>query len=466
MRFSARDPGIGFVGNNLLLPKKHVNVDAIKSVLTFVVGDEEKIVDVDGEVLGTRARTIEVWDENSHHLIVPREFLTEKQLREFGFPIVDERPTTFPYVDIGCTATPKPDQIEPLRVLLESNSGTLNLRCGGGKSVIALMVIDKLHGPGLIVVNTTALLEQWVKEIRAHTNVQDPGIIQGTTSNWKGKPIVVAMLHTLSSHPEYKEPGFRKNFAVAFYDEGHHMSAPAFVRCADVCEGRRFSLTATAERTDGLEMIYQAHLGRVVYRDLTQDLVPETTFHALKWVMPEDDMPLIVDTSGEVNVSKVRSYLGQLRWRNNFILDMLQKDLDDGRTILALSHSVAHVNELLRTAPWKKAGKIHGGTKQSERMSNLRDCNPLFGTAQLAREGLDKPSLDTLYILTPFANSNDLQQSWGRIQREYKNKKTPLVRVFEDPNIDVCLGACRRLRTFLKALRYPWTRTSEEVDVG
>jgi len=465
MRFNARDPGIGYVGNNLLLPRQHVNVDAIKSVLTFVVGEEE-VFDEDGELLGTQMKTIEVWDENAHHLIVPREFLTQEQLAEFDFEVVDERPSSFPYVDVACTASPKPHQVAPLDALLKAPSGTLNLRCGGGKSVIALMVIDQLHGPGLIVVNSTALLEQWVKEIKLHTNVQEPGIIQGQTSNWRGKAIVVAMLHTLASRDEYRTKEFGRYFACAFYDEGHHMSAPMFVRAADACLGRRYSLTATAERTDGLEMIYQAHLGKVIYRDLVQDLIPHTTFHALYWHVPAKEEPRIRDKSGEVNMSKVRTYLGKQRWRNDLVLDMLQKDLDEGRTVLALTHSVDHVDELLSLAPWTDAGKIYGKTKQAERMGLLANSNPLFGTAQLAREGLDKPSLDTLYVLTPFANANDLQQMWGRIQRDHKDKKAPLVRVFEDPNIDVCLKACRRLRKFLKALRYPWQRERQEVDLG
>jgi superfamily II DNA or RNA helicase len=466
MRFNARDPGIGFVGNNLLLPKQHVNVDAIKNVLTFVVGEEDIVDETDGEVLGTQTRTLEVWDETSHHLIVPREFLTPQQLAEFEFPVVDERPTSFPYVDVGCTATPKPDQIEPMRVLLEARSGTLNIKCGGGKSVIALMVIGELHGPGLIVVNTTALLEQWVKEIRTHTNVQNPGIIQGQTSNWRGKPIVVAMVHTLSNRPEYLTREFGSYFAATFYDEGHHMSAPVFVRSADACLGRRYSLTATPQRTDGLEMIYQAHLGRVIYRDLEQELIPNTIFHALYWEMPDKDMDKIEDSSGEVNMSRVRTYLGQLRWRNDIILDMLEEDLKDGRTILALSHSVAQVETLADLAPWREAGMIYGKTAQAERMDLLANSNPLFGTAQLAREGLDKPPLDTLYVLTPFANSNDLQQMWGRIQREYDGKRPPLVRVFEDANIDACLKACRRLRKFLTGLKYPKRRLRQEVDLG
>jgi superfamily II DNA or RNA helicase len=91
-------------------------------------------------------------------------------------------------------------------------------------------------------------------------------------------------------------------------------------------------------------------------------------------------------------------------------------------------------------------------------MAILRNGNPIFGTFQLAREGLNKPSLDTLYVVTPFSNSNDLQQSWGRIQRQFEGKKQPLVRVFEDTAFNCCTKSCTNLRRVLRGFNYPFTR--------
>ena len=97
-------------------------------------------------------------------------------------------------------------------------------------------------------------------------------------------------------------------------------------------------------------------------------------------------------------------------------------------------------------------------------MDILRDSNPVFGTFQLAREGLNKPSLDTLYVTTPFSNPNDLQQAWGRIQRQFAGKKTPLVRVYEDKALNCCVKSCRSLKRHLRQLDYPVSRTKVEVN--
>jgi superfamily II DNA or RNA helicase len=96
-------------------------------------------------------------------------------------------------------------------------------------------------------------------------------------------------------------------------------------------------------------------------------------------------------------------------------------------------------------------------------MDLLKYGNPIFATFQLAREGLDKPKLDTLYICTLFGNPNDLQQSWGRIQREYAGKKQPVVRVFVDSGISTCAKQGRDLKRFLRAMKYPFD--VQEVEV-
>ena len=132
-------------------------------------------------------------------------------------------------------------------------------------------------------------------------------------------------------------------------------------------------------------------------------------FHELKWEFEDRNKPLIVDSNLEVSLPRVRTYLGRLDWRNQLIYNDLLFDLADGRSILVLSHSVDHVNRLAELVG-ERGGVITGATPQGDRMDILHGRNPVMGTFQLAREGLNKPSLDTLYVTTPFSNPNDLQQ--------------------------------------------------------
>lgn len=465
--FPRLDPDIGYVSSNLILPKSKINQVVIKAALTYPYGEVEVIDPDTNQLLRMEQGSLKLWDETEHHLVVPREFIPADRRPEFSFDFVElGRPECFPLetVDIEDRIQLRDDeQVQALDALRSHHSGTLNLACGKGKTVLALKLAAILKVPTLIVVNTSALIEQWLKAINQHLGVRSVGWIQGDRADWHGHPIVLAMVHTLSLRRNRWPAEFRWRFGLVIYDEGHHMSAPVFVQSADLIHGQRFSLTATPDRTDGLESIYQNHLGEVIHRNLRQDLIPRTDFHVLKWTMPDEDLPLVTDVTGSVHISKLRTYLGTLAWRNQIIYDCLLSDLEEGRNVLVLSHSVDHLETMYAQFSPMGAGLIIGNTPQGERMPTLAGCNPVFGTFQLAREGLDKPSLDTLYVTTPFSNSNDMQQSWGRIQRQFDGKMEPLVRVFEDTAFPRCERAGRQLRKYLKERDYPYRRVVTEI---
>ena len=454
-RFHNLSPDKAYVSNNLILPRRLIAEAPVKRALELVYGETD-VIDELGNHMGTRPNILRLWDENDHHLVVPREFIPRTDWCRFKFDFVEIGPKSFPKVKFkDCIQLRDSEQEEALESMLSNHSGTLNLSCGLGKTVIALKLAARLCVPTIVVVNSTALLEQWRDEVRKHLRVADVGVVQGDTAQWEDRPIVLAMVHTLAGRRESWCRKFRRRFGLVIYDEGHHMSAPVFVKSADLFYGRRYSLTATADRLDGMERVYQFHLGPVIHTNLTQQLIPKTVFHRLKWEMPIRDKHLVTDVSGEVNLSKIRVYLGSLEWRNKIICKDLIEDLTEGRQILVLTHAVKHARALNDYFSAVGSGLVIGAVDQGDRMTILHGCNPVFGTFQLAREGLNKPSLDTLYVLTPFASKNDRQQAWGRIQRKHEGKKSPLVRVYEDTAFDGALRSCQALRRDLRWRGYP-----------
>jgi len=776
-RYLVKDPDKAYISNNLWLPKKSINQSVVKAALTFSLNDEEVVVDeLTGEAIGTKTKTLRLWDETERHIITPKEFISPSNYPNFPCEFEQIPPPDFEQVRIDDRIELRnEEQQRAYEALLQDGNGTLHVSCGKGKTVIALKVAATLKVPTIVIVNSTALLEQWKEEITKHLGVQSIGVLQGQLQDWKGRPIVLSMVHTLSNRRKMWSSDFKRYFGLAIYDECftsdtliddtpiqkirvgdtvssyseadeslcrkkvlrvfkkkpfkliriqaegknvictpnhpfltekgwanaenltcgsvvlcaikhrsfigkegrrdpskshslclqrvrnsnskngkswvrasekgrsvllptmrstsptsgeikedvrnkskirlrenekeqpdekkrsareneiytkgdgveapcsrrerknspggstafslrpglahgssywdskregkaqreciqtryreqgveagnrsrrvfpllpyekkarqeerenlswvrvdsieilepgsdgtfgglcpdgfvynlevedthtylangfvvhncHHMSAPVFVLSADMFYGKRISLTATASRTDGLETVYQYHLGRVIHKNLSQDLIPHTVFHVLHWKMPPEHKKLVIDRNKEVSTPRVRTYLGKLEWRNNLIYEYLAQDLKNGRSILVLSHSVDHVEVLHNYLSAAGAGMIVGKTPQESRMAILRNGNPVFGTFQLAREGLNKPSLDTLYVVTPFNNSNDLQQAWGRIQRRHEGKKEPLIRVFEDRAFQCCFRSCRGLRNVLKKFGYPYTK--------
>jgi superfamily II DNA or RNA helicase len=262
----------------------------------------------------------------------------------------------------------------------------------------------------------------------------------------------------LSLRYEEMPPGMDRYFGTIYYDEVHHVSAPLFSNTAPLFYGERHGLTATVSREDGLEAIYQYHIGQVYHRDLSQDLVPRIYFQQhpvqLNWRSAEVQ-DAVYDKRGQLNIPKLRSYLGTLPECNEFLATLISRTLDAGRKVLALSHSVDQLRAL--NEMFDDSGLCTGREKPKARIETLRAKRLTFGTLQLVKEALDEDTLDTLFFLTPFGSStiddggvNTLQQGMGRIQRFRPGKKTPLVFIIDYLYIPKFHKMCNRLKRQLR----------------
>lgn len=352
MRIITRRQGIGYLDTWLWVPKEKINVDATKSALTLVT---------DGGYTG-RQEVLELWKESPYHLLLPRAFW---DLGSLTFEVVDCRPQEFR--EVAFTSRMKPDhrpnaegvlvptgndvQKLSLRALQKSQGGTLQLSCGMGKTAIALENIARSRTPAIVMVDNTQLLGQWEQAI--HTFLTVPGGIgkmaQGV-EDWEGRGIVLATYQTISSKADKLPQEFCNYFGGAYFDEGHHVSAPVYSRVVSMFPGNRFSLTATPERSDGQHVIAAFHVGRVLYKYLIPTMIPKIVF---QWTSMELDLReprvarSVLDKNGEVHISKVKSYFGSWRERLTFVLDATEKAKAAGRKTLVLTDSVNEVANLL-----------------------------------------------------------------------------------------------------------------------
>lgn len=342
MRLIVRDPHKGYVDTAMWIPKGFVNVEGIKNALTFQFFENRE------------PTLLQLWRETDHHLVVPREFY---RADEFGVPMVDCRPLSFPTVNIESRIVldaKRPHltvQRDALAALLSARGGVLELACGLGKTVIALELISRLHVPALIVVDNTQLLVQWQKEITKFLNVpfEEIGLIGSGVFDWK-KPIVMGTYQTLAKlAPTFPEEA-RRWFGVTIWDEGHHVAAPTFSKSVDLFYGRRYALTATPERADGLNVIVDFHIGPTIYKNKHQDLHPDIAFLWSGFELDQTDpkvMEQVCDRNGALHIGKLAGYFGQWRDRLEFIVGELRKLHNNKRRILVLSYSIAEVVNLL-----------------------------------------------------------------------------------------------------------------------
>jgi len=446
-RFLTPDPEKAYVSRQLWLPKKYIRVAAVKAPLEFWTQSTHE------------QEYVRMWAETDTHLIVPREFLDRNGYSRWPFEFVDLTPLDYPHIEWPNVSIQPKDEIQAQAMLALQNNpaGLLNLSCGKGKTVMALWKTAQLQVPTLIVVNTTTLMTQWQERIREHLGYEGPiGHIQGDVFEWN-HPIAVAMINTLANHADEFPPEFQRHWGLIIYDEVHHLAANHFSRAAPLFYGQRYGLTATPRREDGREEVFFFHIGRIFYSDLSQDLEPRVYFIRTPTEVNLNDPTVrdaVMDRAREVNLARLRVWLGAHPARNDLIAEHLTQMLDKGRKILALTHSVEHLSHMQDRFP--DAGVIWSGVDQTVRMNILRQSQLTFATAQLAYEGLDEPSLDTLVVLTPFGAKNWIQQAIGRIQREHHCKMDPVVAIFDDHNIKKCEAVCRKAKSSLRRLGYDY----------
>ncbi len=440
LRLVVRDPDKAYVSDMLWLPKKLVPVKAIKDGLQY------------WDVEGKQAVMRYLWEETTHHLICPREYIKPSSYNQYPFPFVDLTPTKFPNAAFWVKHEPRnEEQQKAYEALKASSGGVLNLACGKGKTFLALKHAADIGRPLLVVVHNSYLFDQWVnKAIPFHVGIDEPvGVIQGNRFDWQ-RPITVAMIQSLASRMEDGKipPEFRDHFGTVVYDEVHHLSAPVFVQTAPLITGLRYGLTATEKRADGFEFIYKYHLGDVFYTDLTQKLIPRIYFQ-LTPVFVDLNKAEVRDKKGELNIPKLRSYVGTLDTALNFRAKCIQEALDEGRKILCVSHSKEQLVRLHEMFPG--SGLVVQETPVEERSDIVRKSRVAFAIAQLGFEGLDDDELDTVFILLPFKQPHDLQQVMGRVQRQKDDKKTPTVIVFDDIRVSPFHGMCKTMQSLLKS---------------
>lgn len=439
-------PDRGYRKDFLWLPKKSIkNLRGMKSALSFTREGEAPIY---------------AWDETDTHLIVPREFIPVSHYPELNFEIEDRIDWDFPRVDFRATSTLR-DAVQNLAfsALVDNGSGILSLSCGKGKTVIGLHAAAAVGMPTMIVVNTSDLAHQWKSRIMEHTNLRekDIGWIQGKKWDWEGKAICIAMVQTLSSRVAEIPAELSRHFGVVIYDEVHILGAPYFNLTAGIFKGIRWGLSATWERSDGLEQLYMYHLGEILYENLDHDIIPEIFFMqtGVKFPKKMGEMKKLRDVTGELSIPKIHSWLSEHQGRNAFIGEQLDSALDEGRKILVLGERIPQLR-MFHGAYKPKAGLIYGKVKGKDREAQLQNYDVVFAIAALAKQGLDRKELDTLFILLPFTDEGRFRQMMGRIQRAYKDKYPPFVIIFEDENVKTHQNMCRRLRRHLNALKYPY----------
>ena len=366
-------------------------------------------------------------------------------------------------IDYSCEVPLYDYQQEAVEAVYWKQYGILQSPAGSGKTQMGIALVAKMGRRALWLTHTKDLLTQSKQRAEMY---MDPALL-GTITEGKvtlGKGITFATVQTMCNLDlaQYKD-----YWDVIIVDECHRVAGTPtavsqFSKVLNSLAARhKYGLSATVHRADGLILATFALIGNVIHT-IPQEAVADK-------IMKVGICPVstgiqlsrtCLNPDGTLNYAKMISYLTENEVRNGGIVIFLMASYN--RPSLILSDRLSHLETLMSLLPpdMKKdavmvSGKMTTKKGKAEREQAIADMRSgakkyLFATYSLAKEGLDIPCLERLYMATPQKDYAVITQSIGRIARTSPGKADPICYDFVDDIQYLAKAYKKRCTTYRK----------------
>lgn len=360
------------------------------------------------------------------------------------------------------TKVPLYDYQEPaVKKMVSESCGILQAPCGSGKTQMGIAIATELNQKTLWLTHTADLLNQSYERAAQYIDKSLLGIITaGKVQISNG--ITFATVQTLS---KLDLTQYKYTWDVIIVDECHRCagtptSVSMFSKVINSLAARhKYGLSATVHRSDGLIASTFALLGEIAYTVPEEAVASKTmkvTVHKVSTGIEVSEACL--DTDGTLIYQDMIKYLAENVDRAKVMAyDIIHED--NGHSNLILSDRLEHLRLLKRMilleVPEDQVRMIDGSMTskkaRAERQQALEDMRTgkakyLFASYSLAKEGLDIPQLDRLYLALPKKDYAVVTQSIGRIGRTAEGKTDAICYDYVD-NIGFCENAWKKRKT-------------------
>lgn len=324
---------------------------------------------------------------------------------------------------------------------------------------IGLEAIARLKQPALWLTHTRDLAEQAAQRAAQVLGISRKEIgMLGNGQEKIGSRLTIGIIQKMI-RMDLTE--IAEKFGIVILDEAHHTGgAHTWVDIINQLPAKyRYGVTATFERADGLEIITQRVVGptlHIIDRSQVEAgggvVIPKlctikTGIESIHWSRYQERAARYKKQGWKPPIIPYGDILAEVLGnmeRNQLIVDTLKKECP-GHCSLVLSERVNHCEELanwLRSQyPNLRIEVIHGKLNKGKRQEilsamNTGELDVLFAV-DIAKEGLDVPRLNRLFLVAGGRNGAEVEQKVGRIQRSYPGKGEAVVFDFVDEKIGV-----------------------------
>ena len=349
-------------------------------------------------------------------------------------------------------------QEEAVRAMSRCSCGILQSPCGSGKTQMGIALAAMLRRKTLWITHTQDLLNQSYERAAQYFPEETLGRISAGKVQI-GSHMTFATVQTLC---KVDLAQYRYCWDVVIVDECHRLAGTPtqitmfYKVMSSLAARHKYGLSATVRRSDGLIATTFAVLGPIVHQVPDEAVTGKTVpVRILKRDTGIKGSVCCLDTDGTLVYSKLIRYLTDSKERNSRIVQDLVANRNHYN--LVLSDRLDHLRSLLAALPedlQAQAAMIDGGMTskraRAERTQAIEDMRSgkkhfLFATFGLAKEGLDIPRLDRLYMTVPKKDYAVVTQSIGRIARAAEGKGEAVCYDYVD-SIAFCENQWKRRR--------------------
>lgn len=423
-----------------------------------------------GKWTGNTQRLIYLFEKDGRAYILPFGCIRDiwKYIKKSPYSLGFEKPRVINYMS-GIKLFDY--QTKALEKALLMKNGVIVMPCGSGKTQTGLEIIARFGGRALWITHTMDLLNQSMNRAKEVYNLSRDkfGTITGGKINI-GDAITFATVQTMVNIDlnEYKNA-----WDIIIVDECHKaIGSPTKVMqfykvVSALCSRYKIGLTATPNRSDGLEASMFALLGGIIH-EVTKEEVEYNTcpvkVREVKTGYSPENLYEITNSDGTLNYNKLIEHLTSDAGRKECVLNELA-NIPDGNAIMVFANRVEYLQNMCRIYNERQYGKGIclsglGKTKadKDERKRALKALNDgeidcIFATYQLAKEGLDVPNLRYLLMATPEKDNITVTQSAGRVARKFEGKEYGTIIDFVD-DFGIFVGWAKKRKKIYTDLKY------------
>lgn len=354
------------------------------------------------------------------------------------------------------------EQKPALKEMMKYDNGILHAATAFGKTVVCSAMIAEKKVNTLILLEASALLEQWKTALEQFLDIREElpeyktktgrtkvrkcliGKLQGAHDSMTGI-IDIAMAGSLRKKGEWHP--LLQEYGMVIVDECHHAASDTLTNVLQEVKARYvYGVTATPKRSDGLEKVNDMLLGPIRYSYTAKEKAKAQGIAHL--VYPRFTRTVAPrGAADKMHPNEAYELVRNNEMRNEQILADIKECIAAGRTPVVLSKYKDHSEKLyerIKSCADKvflmtgnNSKKEHREIRQQMQLVSPEETLVLVATGSLVGEGFDFPRLDTLIMATPVSFRSVLEQYAGRLNRDYAGKKDVIIYDYVDGHISM-----------------------------